>query len=127
MAGREETGNNRVAGPGAPAPDGRASLFSLEMLAAIVAVAGAGWIVATTLAVIRVGYSPLPFWDEWDRWQSYLIHRYTPAWFFLQHNEHRLAAPELPAGHEITIDVIAEDKGRGWGQWQAVGWPHYRK
>jgi hypothetical protein len=32
--------------------------------------------------------------------------------------------PELPMGGEITVEVFAEDKGSGWGQWLAVGWPH---
>jgi hypothetical protein len=32
--------------------------------------------------------------------------------------------PELPVGREVTIEVVAEDKGAGWGQWQAIGWPH---
>ena len=32
--------------------------------------------------------------------------------------------PELPLGREITVEVFAEDKGSGWGQWLALGWPH---
>lgn len=32
--------------------------------------------------------------------------------------------PDLPHDREITIEVVAEDKGTAWGQWQAVGWPH---
>ena len=32
--------------------------------------------------------------------------------------------PDLPMAHEITIEVVAEDKGTGWGEWQALGWPH---
>ena len=32
--------------------------------------------------------------------------------------------PELPKGHELTIEIDAEDQGPGWGQWLAVGWPH---
>ena len=31
--------------------------------------------------------------------------------------------PELPPG-KITVEVVAEDKGSGWGQWLALGWPH---
>lgn len=33
--------------------------------------------------------------------------------------------PDLPTGREITIEIVAEDKGAAWGQWQAVGWPHW--
>ena len=64
-----------------------------ELAAAVAAVTIAIWIVSTTVLVIRAGYSPLPFWDEWDRWRRYLSHHYGPAGFFLQHNEHRLAVP----------------------------------
>ena len=32
--------------------------------------------------------------------------------------------PQLPPGREMTVEVYAEDKGSGWGQWLALGWPH---
>jgi hypothetical protein len=32
--------------------------------------------------------------------------------------------PDLPTGRDLTIEIDAEDKGPGWGQWLAVGWPH---
>jgi hypothetical protein len=32
--------------------------------------------------------------------------------------------PDLPQGREMTVEVFAEDKGSGWGQWLALGWPH---
>jgi hypothetical protein len=32
--------------------------------------------------------------------------------------------PNVPLGREITVEVLAEDRGSGWGQWLAVGWPH---
>jgi hypothetical protein len=32
--------------------------------------------------------------------------------------------PDLPQGREITVEVLAEDKGSAWGQWLAVGSPH---
>jgi hypothetical protein len=35
--------------------------------------------------------------------------------------------PELPQGREITVEVLGEDKGSGWGQWLALGWPHVLK
>src|SRR5579872_3418911 len=96
MAGREDTGT----APGSGV-SGR--------VAAIVAAATAAWIVVTTLIVIRAGYSPLPFWDEWDRWRTYLTYHYTPAWFFLQHNEHRLTVPDvLFAADHLLFDA------RGW-------------
>lgn len=33
-------------------------------------------------------------------------------------------APELPVGRELDVEVFAEDKGSGWGEWLALGWPH---
>lgn len=53
------------------------------------------WIVASTMAVIRAGYNPLPAWDEWDRWSTYLTDHYSLFWFFRQHTEHRLAVPKV--------------------------------
>jgi hypothetical protein len=35
--------------------------------------------------------------------------------------------PDLPQGREMTVEVFAEDKGSGWGQWLALGWPHALK
>jgi hypothetical protein len=32
--------------------------------------------------------------------------------------------PKLPHDSEITVEVIAEDKGTGPGEWMALGWPH---
>ena len=32
--------------------------------------------------------------------------------------------PDLPEGTGLDVEVVAEDKGIGWGQWEAVGWPH---
>ena len=32
--------------------------------------------------------------------------------------------PQLPPGREMAVEVYAEDKGSGWGQWLALGWPH---
>ncbi len=32
--------------------------------------------------------------------------------------------PALPEGRKITVEIVAEDKGSGWGQWMALGWPH---
>ena len=32
--------------------------------------------------------------------------------------------PNLPLDREITIEIFAEDKGSGWGQWLALGAPH---
>jgi hypothetical protein len=32
--------------------------------------------------------------------------------------------PDLPKGHEMTVEVMVEDKGSTWGQWIALGWPH---
>src|SRR5262249_50056343 len=33
-------------------------------------------------------------------------------------------APKLSIAPDSQIDIVAEDNGRGWGQWQAVAWPH---
>jgi hypothetical protein len=35
--------------------------------------------------------------------------------------------PDLPTGREMDVEVVAEDKGSGWGQWLALGWPHALK
>ena len=32
--------------------------------------------------------------------------------------------PDLPQGRELNVEVLAEDEGVGFGQWQALGWPH---
>jgi len=32
--------------------------------------------------------------------------------------------PELPLDRELNIEIVAEDKGSGWGQWLALGSPH---
>jgi hypothetical protein len=32
--------------------------------------------------------------------------------------------PDLPQDRELTVEIVAEDKGSGWGQWLALGWPH---
>jgi hypothetical protein len=32
--------------------------------------------------------------------------------------------PRLPHDSEITVEVIAEDRGTGAGEWLAIGWPH---
>jgi hypothetical protein len=35
--------------------------------------------------------------------------------------------PDLPEGKELNLEIVAEDKGKGWGQWIAVAWPHALK
>jgi hypothetical protein len=35
--------------------------------------------------------------------------------------------PDLPAGHELNVEIVVEDKGTAWGQWIAIGWPHALK
>jgi hypothetical protein len=35
--------------------------------------------------------------------------------------------PDLPQGKELDVEIVAEDKGTGWGQWIAVAWPHMLK
>jgi hypothetical protein len=32
--------------------------------------------------------------------------------------------PDLPSGRELNLEIVAEDKGSGSGQWLAIGWPH---
>jgi hypothetical protein len=32
--------------------------------------------------------------------------------------------PDLPTGKELNVEILVEDKGSGWGQWLAIGWPH---
>ncbi len=54
--------------------------------------------------VVLAQLDPLPMRGSWWAWR-----------------------PSLPQGREIDIEVVAEDKGAGWGQWQALGWPHKLK
>jgi hypothetical protein len=35
--------------------------------------------------------------------------------------------PDLPQGKELDVELVVEDKGSGWGQWLAIGWPHLVK
>lgn len=81
---------------GAAAVKAARALYSRpEAALAAAATILAAWTVATTLAVVRAGYCPLPAWDEWDRWRTYLADHYSLRWFFLQHMEHRIAAPRV--------------------------------
>jgi hypothetical protein len=32
--------------------------------------------------------------------------------------------PDLPRDRELNVEIIAEDKGTSWGQWEAVAWPY---
>jgi len=51
----------------------------------------------------------------------------------LAHMDHRTPAPSawwawrprLPHDKEISVEIIAEDKGAASGEWMAVGWPHW--
>ena len=35
--------------------------------------------------------------------------------------------PTLPAGRALNVEIVAEDAGKQWGQWLAVGWPEFLK
>jgi hypothetical protein len=60
--------------------------------AALIAVCGI-LVVAMTLRMVVLGWSPAPFWDQWDN----LISGRSVSWSWLisQHNEHRLFVPRL--------------------------------
>ena len=61
---------------------------------AAVVVAGCGlFVIAVTLGMVVEGWSPAPFWDQWDNLVS--GRPVTWAWLVLQHNEHRLLLPRL--------------------------------
>lgn len=81
--------------PEKPPPSHSTGRLRLESGLCLVAAGLTLWIVATTLAVIRSGYVPLPAWDEWDLWSSYLTQHYSLRGFLQQHNEHRLLVPGL--------------------------------
>jgi len=60
--------------------------------AAIVAVCGL-FVVAMTLRMVVLGWSPAPFWDQWRELVS--GHSLSWSWLVEQHNEHRLFVPRL--------------------------------
>ena len=35
--------------------------------------------------------------------------------------------PRLRSESARTVEIIAEDNGAGWGQWQALAWPQVQK
>jgi hypothetical protein len=60
--------------------------------AAIVAVCGL-FVVAMTLRMAVLGWSPVPFWDQWRNLVSGRFLSW--SWLVKQHNEHRLFVPRL--------------------------------
>jgi hypothetical protein len=60
--------------------------------AAIVAVCGI-FVVVTTLRMVILGWSPAPFWDQWDSLMS--GRSLSWSWLVKQHNEHRIFLPRL--------------------------------
>ena len=65
---------------------------ALSIAAVIVAACGL-FIVAMTLRMVVLSWSPVPFWDQWDNLVS--GRPLTWAWLVQQHNEHRLFVPRL--------------------------------
>ena len=66
-------------------------------LAALCGAAGLYIAFDSLMAVIR-GYSPLPFWDQWEPLRDYARLRagtYRLSDLFAQHNEHRIVLPRL--------------------------------
>jgi len=73
------------------------------------AVSLAAWILVTTLQAVRIGWNPLPFSDDWDRWITYVQDHYSIGWFNREHVDHRLVAPKLL----FAVDHLLFE-GRGW-------------
>jgi hypothetical protein len=68
--------------------------FEVALTIAAVIVAGCGlFVVALTLRMVVLSWSPAPFWDQWDNLVS--GRPLTWAWLVQQHNEHRLFVPRL--------------------------------
>jgi hypothetical protein len=45
--------------------------------------------------VVVLGYTPMPFWDQWDLLSVLAEHIPPLRWFWEQHNEHRIFFPKL--------------------------------
>jgi hypothetical protein len=68
--------------------------FEVALTIAAVIVAACGlFVVALTLRMVVLSWSPVPFWDQWDNLVS--GRPLTWAWLVQQHNEHRLFVPRL--------------------------------
>jgi hypothetical protein len=67
------------------------------------------WIFISTVYIVGVGWVPIPVTDDWDRWITYVNFHYTPQWFFREHVDHRLAAPNV----FFALDHLLFH-GRGW-------------
>src|SRR5258708_1445084 len=81
----------------------------LDLLFTALAAALAVWIVATTVAIARTGWSAVPLIDDWDRWVTYVYDHRSWYWFFRQHADHRLVGPKVL----FEIDRVFF-QGRGW-------------
>ena len=81
----------------------------LAKLFAVIAVAIALWILLSTIAISRSGWFAVPVFDDWDRWITAVASHYSLPWFFIEHVDHRLAAPKIL----FMVDHLAFH-GRGW-------------
>ena len=77
-------------------------LTAVERALAVLALAAGGYICVTTLAMVAQCWTALPHWDQWDNLILGFDELYwgvipldVPHWFFIQHNEHRIAVPRL--------------------------------
>ena len=77
------------------APLNKVNPSVLEWLLVWTAVALAIWIFITTIHLACAGWVVVPVADDWDRWLTYIQDGYSLKWFFLQHVDHRLAAPKV--------------------------------
>ncbi len=62
-------------------------------VAAVIVAMCATFVVAVTLRMVVVSWSPAPYWDQWDSLVS--GRSLTWSWLVSQHNEHRLFVPRL--------------------------------
>ena len=72
----------------------REARFEVGLAIAAFIVAACGlFVVAMTLRMVILSWSPAPYWDQWDELVS--GRSLTWAWLVSQHNEHRLFVPRL--------------------------------
>src|SRR5580700_9324334 len=85
------------------------NVSGLAILFALLAVAIALWILLSTIVISHTGWVTVPVLDDWDRWITSIATHYSPSWFFIEHVDHRLAAPKIL----FMVDHLVFN-GQGW-------------
>jgi hypothetical protein len=66
----------------------------LEYIASVLCLAAGLYVLGTTIAFVIHGWSPVPYWDQWDELIVDAKQVFSP-WLYSQHNEHRILFPRL--------------------------------